>query len=107
MDAKAPSTNKEHRMANVKVFVGAGIGRLHLADGTVATPNANGEVTVDAKHAADLLRAGFAVESGAGPTAARPSVAPPGTSFFDTTLNKPVWRNAAGTGWVDATGLGA
>jgi hypothetical protein len=94
-------------MPNVKVFVGAGIGRLHLADGTVVTPNANGEVTVDAKHAADLIRAGFAVESGVGATAARPAVAPPGTPFFDTTLNKPVWRNAAGTGWVDATGTAA
>lgn len=27
-----------------------------------------------------------------------------GTMFFDTTLNKPIWRNAANTGWIDATG---
>lgn len=27
-----------------------------------------------------------------------------GVSVFDKTLNKPVWRNAANNGWVDATG---
>lgn len=29
---------------------------------------------------------------------------PTGTSVFDKNLNKPIWRNTAGTGWVDATG---
>jgi hypothetical protein len=28
----------------------------------------------------------------------------PGLSFFDTTLGKPIWRNAANSAWVDATG---
>ena len=31
----------------------------------------------------------------------------PGLCIFDTTLGKPVWRNAANNGWVDATGTGA
>lgn len=26
-----------------------------------------------------------------------------GTMFFDTTLNKPIWRNASNTAWIDAT----
>lgn len=40
-----------------------------------------------------------------GTTAQRPTVIIlPGTRFFDTTLNKPIWRNGANTGWVDATG---
>jgi len=30
-----------------------------------------------------------------------------GMMYFDTTLNKPIWRNAANTGWVDATGTAA
>lgn len=30
----------------------------------------------------------------------------PGMNIFDTTLGKPIWCNAAGTGWVDATGTG-
>ena len=40
-----------------------------------------------------------------GPTSDRPdSFARPGLQYFDTTLNKPIWRNAANSGWVDATG---
>lgn len=40
-----------------------------------------------------------------GTTALRPtSFASPGDQYFDTTLNKPIWKNAANTGWVDATG---
>lgn len=27
-----------------------------------------------------------------------------GMQFFDLTLNKPIWRNASNTGWVDSTG---
>ncbi|WP_368286133.1 hypothetical protein AB3M40_14580 [Klebsiella variicola] len=32
------------------------------------------------------------------------STAFPGMEYFDTTLNKPIWRNAANNGWVDAAG---
>lgn len=40
-----------------------------------------------------------------GTTASRPnSAAVAGMQYFDTTLNKPIWRNAANSGWVDATG---
>lgn len=40
-----------------------------------------------------------------GTTAERPSTAAvPGMHYFDTTLNKPIWRNAANSGWVDSTG---
>lgn len=40
-----------------------------------------------------------------GTTAERPnSAAISGMQYFDTTLNKPIWRNSANTGWVDATG---
>lgn len=40
-----------------------------------------------------------------GTTASRPSsTAVAGMQYFDTTLNKPIWRNAANSGWVDATG---
>jgi hypothetical protein len=43
------------------------------------------------------------VESGT--TAARPTAnLVTGQQYFDTTLNKPIWRNTANTGWVDATG---
>lgn len=44
-----------------------------------------------------------------GNTASRPTPASVGTGgeYFDTTLNKPIWVNTAGTGWVDATGTAA
>lgn len=48
---------------------------------------------------------GDAPRSYSGTTAERPnSAAVTGMQYFDTTLNKPIWRNAANTGWVDATG---
>lgn len=35
----------------------------------------------------------------------RPNLyAEPGMMVFDSVINKPIWRNAANTGWVDATG---
>lgn len=37
-------------------------------------------------------------------TTGRPDPAAPGQYHFDTTLGRPVWRNGAGTAWVDATG---
>lgn len=41
-----------------------------------------------------------------GTTAERPAPATAGAGYdyFDTTLNKPIWVNAAANGWVDATG---
>lgn len=40
-----------------------------------------------------------------GATADRPTAnLETGMMYFDTTLGKPCWVNAAGTGWVDATG---
>jgi hypothetical protein len=47
------------------------------------------------------------MRTGSGATGARPALGSntgPGLSFFDTTLNKPIWVNTANTGWVDATG---
>lgn len=40
-----------------------------------------------------------------GTTAERPnSYSTVGLQYFDTTINRPIWRNAANTGWIDATG---
>lgn len=48
---------------------------------------------------------GDPVRALSGTTANRPfSTAFPGMEYFDTTLNKPIWRNAANNGWVDSTG---
>lgn len=48
---------------------------------------------------------GDAPRTYSGTTSERPnSAAVAGMQYFDTTLNKPIWRNAANSGWVDATG---
>jgi paraquat-inducible protein B len=40
-----------------------------------------------------------------GTTANRPTTGTyAGMPFFDTTLNKPIWRNSSNNGWVDSTG---
>lgn len=39
-----------------------------------------------------------------GATTERPSNPSACMPFFDTTLNKPIWRNATNTGWIDSSG---
>jgi hypothetical protein len=47
-------------------------------------------------------------DEASGATGTRPTAGNyPGAPFFDTKLGKPIWRNAANTGWVDATGTAA
>lgn len=51
-----------------------------------------------------VFRICFAVQQ-SGTTAQRPtSQLWIGRTYFDTTLNKPVWVNSSATGWVDADG---
>lgn len=52
------------------------------------------------------IRSSVGVQVGGFATGSRPpaATAAPFTMIFDTTLGKPIWVNAAGTGWVDATG---
>lgn len=45
--------------------------------------------------------------STAGTTAARPTDAKVGFSYFDTTLGKPVWLKTAPSTWVDSAGVAA
>ena len=71
------------------------------------TPNANAQSTVDTSvYPLDmLLAAGFTISPGVGATSARPTYGLyPGQPFFDSTLGTPIWRNAANTGWVNASG---
>lgn len=74
-----------------------------------ATPDANGKVTgfVQSVNGANPDATGKVnvplITSGA--TAQRPTTGTYiGQPFFDTTLNKPIWRNKDNNGWVDATG---
>lgn len=75
--------------------------------GPVTLSPTNGIVSADVRLTDQLVRAGFIPAPGVGTTTNRPAVATyAGQYFFDTTLGKPIWRNAANTGWVDATGTG-
>ena len=42
-----------------------------------------------------------------GTTANRPEKIFVGQQYFDTTLNLPIWVNAAGTGWIKSDGTAA
>ena len=88
-------------VGSTEVHIGGVIFRT-AADGTISVPDAM---------AAQAIAAGCKAE-GTMPTpfttAKRPTAGlAPGLCIFDTTLGKPVWRNAANNGWVDATGTGA
>lgn len=79
----------------------------------ISTPNGkysadkDGLVDVPDKDLTNVLKAGAVTVGDYGTTAARPTTnLHTGQTYFDTTLNKPIWRNAANTGWVDATGAG-
>ena len=78
--------------------------------GNKLTADVNGQAVFDdtVVSQADLLAAGFQYPANAsGSTAQRPTTnVYAGLMFFDTTLGKPVFRNGANSGWVDATGAG-
>jgi hypothetical protein len=85
----------------------AGCSELHdlgiryrpAADGTVVVPDVR--VSTFLNMGCSQLAAPIQVTT----TAKRPTSGLfAGMPTFDTTLNKPIWRNAASTGWVDATG---
>lgn len=85
-------------------------GRTEILDqGVKYRPAADGTITVPDDRVPAFQRLGCTVhvQPLASTTAKRPTVGlAPGLMAFDTTLNKPIWRNAANTGWVDATGAG-
>ena len=66
-----------------------------------------GQVYRFVKTASNIWReVGDVVRNLSGATDSRPnSTAVVGMQYFDTTLNKPIWRNATNSGWVDATGI--
>lgn len=73
--------------------------------GLTATPTASFVGVVTREHGTQgevmVRSASFAQPQGT--TAARPTIVGTGYMYFDTTLNKPIWRS--GAGWVDATGV--
>lgn len=97
-------------MANVTLNAPAGASEVHIS-GLLFRAAANGTITADSKHQAQLIAAGCTLPGtapGVYATAKRPTTGLyAGMGIFDSTLGKPVWRNAANSGWVDATGTAA
>jgi hypothetical protein len=85
-------------------------GQYLLVDGTAIVPGADGTVDATPAQLGQLVALGFASvdDTEVDATSGRPTTSlVTGQSVFDTSLNKPIWRNAANTGWVDATGTAA
>ncbi|MNI81440.1 hypothetical protein D3C73_1380530 [compost metagenome] len=67
--------------------------------------DANGYVRISASTPTSDTNGSVYNTNQSGTTAARPTVGlETGITYFDKTLNKPIWRNTANNGWVDATG---
>jgi len=76
--------------------------------GVVYRPNADGCLAVPDSVAANMIGLAGCTRPKSVPivtSAKRPTIGiTPGLEYFDSTLGKPIWRNAANTQWVDATG---
>jgi hypothetical protein len=93
------------------VFLGPG-NRGGMPDGTFLIADSNGWAQAPNRASVRSLHdAGACLIPEVHPvvtTAGRPTLnLLPGMTIFDSTLGKPIWRNAANTGWVDATGTAA
>ena len=81
-----------------------GINQVVRGDGSLAVPDSNGQIDIGVADPSPYLSLGFTLPVGVTTTSARPVPTQGGTMLFDSTLGKPIWRNIAETGWVDATG---
>ncbi|AFQ96320.1 hypothetical protein [Bacillus phage vB_BceM_Bc431v3] len=86
---KSVNSNLPDANGNVTITIPSTAGFVKKVNNVA--PDANGNVTIN------LFPSGT--------TAQRPSTGTvAGQYFFDTTLNKPLYRNATNNGWVDGTG---
>jgi hypothetical protein len=97
----------------VKLIFPVGVTEFIDEKGNTFLPDSNGIVDIDDEYGIrDFLNAGFTqCPYITGTTAQRPTRGLyPGLLYLDTTLaaaGKPIWRNAANTGWVDSAGASA
>lgn len=86
---------------------GSAGGTFVAADGTMFIPAADGTLQVPQGYFAQLAALGFSVvnDVGVDSTSGRPTLnLLPGMHWFDSTLNIPIWRNAANSAWINASG---
>jgi hypothetical protein len=101
-------------MALVRIVFPPGVGPIvprnangSASNTTPVVPDSNSQALVDTSQVLllDLLQHGCSIAPLSGSTAQRPtSGTHPGLRYFDSTIGKPIFRNAANSGWVDATG---
>lgn len=82
-----------------------------VADGTLFSPGLDGTLDVPVGYVGALTLLGWTplVDMAVDPTSGRPVTGlQAGMQWFDSSLaagaGKPIWRNSANTGWIDATG---
>ncbi|UGO47621.1 tailspike protein 3 [Bacillus phage vB_BanH_McCartney] len=108
VNSTAPDAN-----GNVTISIPNVSGMVKSVNGTA--PDTNGNVTITIPSTSGFVKKVNNVAPDAngnvtlnvftsGTTAQRPTTTTVGQYFFDTTLNKPLYRNAANNGWVDGTG---
>lgn len=89
----------------MKLTFPPGVNQFVDVDGKLYAPDAAGQVDIGPAtpdRMRSFLNAGFTAVS---TTATRPTTGLfAGLPYFDLTLGKPIWRNGANSGWVDATG---
>ena len=95
-------------MATIRLIPPRGIPPYLNLDGLSIQISPDGSYSVDAKYAISLLLQGYLLAPDDVLTGTMASLVGlpvvPGFSFFETTLNKPIWRNVANSAWLDATG---
>lgn len=112
--AKSVNGNKPDANGNITISIPSVSGMVKSVNSTL--PDANGNVTISIPSTTGFVKSvNGALPDGtgkvtlnlfpSGTTAQRPSTGTVvGQYFFDTTLNKPLYRNATNNGWVDGTG---
>jgi hypothetical protein len=92
-------------MSTITLIAPAGLNAFADSNGNKVQIDATGRVVVDPTVVvlADFVNAGFQQAPDVAGSI-RPSVTYPGMPYFDTNLNKPIWRNSSNAGWIDATG---
>ena len=94
-------------VATIKVKMPASIAKM-MIDGTNVAADASGFATIPQKLKGAALAAGCTEPHDIGTTSQRPTInTAPGQFYFDATLNRPIWRNAANTAWVFSDGTAA
>ena len=92
-------------MSQIRLVPPAGV-LSYSVDGQNTQIASDGTIALNAKYVLGLLGQGWAVAPDEILVSTMAAVGTarvvPGFSFFESTLGKPVWRNAANSAWVDA-----